>query len=246
MAKLGIRGGLKNPYPDGCAGSSPARAIHVGGMMPKLIDLTTRRFGRLIVIQRVFDNRYEKPVWLCKCDCGKEKIIYGNSLRMGATQSCGCLQIEIVTHSNTKHGHSKNKKRSKIYSTWSDMIQRCTNPKDTGFHNYGGRGITVCKRWMKFENFLKDMGEPPTNKHQLDRIDNDKNYCKTNCCWSTRKQQQRNKRNNHIVVHNGQTQCVASWAEEYTIKHGTLRTRLARGWSIKRALTTPIKSRRKS
>lgn len=127
------------------------------------------------------------------------------------------------------------------------MIQRCTNPNDKRYKNYGGRGITVCKRWRNsFEKFLEDMGEPPTKEHSIDRINNNGNYCKSNCRWVTRKEQNRNKRNNRLITYKGKTQCLIEWAEEYNINYDTLWCRIYKyGWPIEKALTTPVKKRRK-
>lgn len=204
--------------------------------MRKLLDLIGKKFGRLVVIRQENSNQNKKSRWLCKCDCGKKTIIIGSNLKNGHTQSCGCLHI--------KHGHSTTTKISKTYLSWGNMIQRCTNPNEKQYKDYGGRGITVCKRWMKFENFLEDMGERPKG-HQIDRINNNDNYCKSNCRWATRKEQMRNKRNNRTILFNRKTQCVAAWAEEYGINDGTLRARLNNGWSIKKTLITPVRKRKK-
>jgi len=174
--------------------------------------------------------------WLCLCDCGKEKIVLYGNLKRGNTKSCGCFKI--------KHGHTKNQKMSKTYSTWIDMIQRCTNPRDKQYKDYGRRGIKVCKRWLKFENFLKDMGEA-SEGYQIDRIDNNKGYCKSNCRWVTPKMNNRNKRDNHLETYNGKTQCLVEWAEEFNIDYGTLRWRLDHGWSIGKALTTLVRKYKK-
>lgn len=204
--------------------------------MSKFIDLTGERFGRLVVLRYVGKNHRGRIQWLCECDCGNEKTIVGHRLKSSDTKSCGCLRMEQLT----KHGHSVRGKESKTYKSWENMIQRCTNPKNKRYQDYGGRGITVCKGWFKFENFLKDMGEAP-EEHQIDRIDNNKGYCKSNCRWVTRKEQQRNTRNNHLITFNDKTQCVAAWAEEFNIHERTLNSRLCRGLSVKEALTTPIK-----
>ncbi len=205
--------------------------------MSKIIDLTGQKFGKLIVIKQTPSNRWGHSRWLCECICKQKTTVCGGSLKSGNTKSCGCLV--------TKHGHSRKGRWSKVYKSWTHMIQRCTNPNNERYRDYGGRGITICRRWMIFENFLKDMGEQP-QKHQLDRIDNDGNYCKKNCRWATRKQQAGNKRNNIVGTYKGKTQLVARWAEEFNIKYTTLRYRLCvLGWSIERALTTPIRKRRK-
>lgn len=209
--------------------------------MPKLIDLTGKRFGRLIVIKLSGRNKHGHLRWLCLCSCKKEVVILGINLRRGDTQSCGCLNKEKIVQRSTKHGYAKRKEKCKTYSIWHDMIQRCTNPNNKRYKRYGGRGITVCAQWMKFINFLNDMGEAPKG-HQIDRMNNNKGYFKANCKWSTPKQQQRNRNNNHPVTYNNRTQCVSAWAEEFNINPGTLLGRLNRNWSIKKALTIPVKT----
>jgi hypothetical protein len=121
------------------------------------------------------------------------------------------------------------------------MKCRCYNPKDINYLRYGGRGITVCDRWRdSFTNFLADMGECP-KRLTLDRIDNDGNYEAGNCRWATPKQQQRNKRYNLVLTHNGRTQCLKAWAEETGLNYNTLHGRLRNGWSVSEALTTPAR-----
>ncbi len=131
--------------------------------MSKFIDLTGKKFGRLVVLKKVDNDKWGAHQWLCKCDCGEEKIIRGSSLKSGHTKSCGCLQQEkaaISCRKRTAHGHA-GQNRSQIYQSWIGMHRRCTDPNDINYHNYGGRGIKVCDPWMKFENFLEDMGEYP-------------------------------------------------------------------------------------
>jgi len=206
--------------------------------MCKFIDLNGQKFGRLTIIQKVGSNKRGNALWLCKCECGNEKeiIIRSIDLRNNRTQSCGCLQIER----STKHGRYIETVESQTYNSWHNMIQRCINSNSRNYHYYGGRGIKVCKRWMKFENFLEDMGEVPEG-YQIDRIDNDGNYCKENCQWVTPKQNSRNKRNNHLITYKEKTQCVSAWAEELDINSMTIVVRLRRGWSIEKALTAPVK-----
>lgn len=133
------------------------------------------------------------------------------------------------------HGMSGNY----TYKSWGMMKSRCTNPSYNHYHNYGGRGIKVCDRWLEsFENFLEDMGERPKN-HSLDRIDVDGDYCKENCRWSTSKEQNNNRRNNHIIEFNGKSQNITAWAEELNIKVDILSRRILRGWSIEDTLSIP-------
>jgi hypothetical protein len=118
------------------------------------------------------------------------------------------------------------------------MIQRCTNPNSEYYADYGGRGITVCEDWLKFENFYRDMGDRPSKDHSIDRSDNNGNYCKDNCRWRTNKEQQNNRGNNRLLEFNGTTKTVAGWSESVGIKYDTLYSRLRLGWSIEEALTT--------
>jgi len=166
----------------------------------KFIDLTGQRFGKLIVIKCIGQNKWGYYIYLCKCDCGNEKIISGQNLRNGQTKSCGCFQKEITLKANLKHGHTSNGKRSKIYRVWDCIIQRCNNSNNSRYKDYGGRGIKVCWRWSNknpkgFENFYKDVGDPPKGK-SFDRTNNNGDYKPGNWKWSTPKEQANNRRNN--------------------------------------------------
>ena len=210
----------------------------------KRIDLVGQKFGRLTVIKRMGNDKYRNSRWLCLCECGKEKIIRGSHLKSGDIKSCGCLQKEELIKRSTTHGHKSEGRVPKTYMAWCNMIQRCTNSKHKHYQDYGGRGIKVCKRWIKFENFLEDMGIPKKGL-TLDRIDNSKGYCKSNCRWATRKEQQRNTRRNHMISYNGKTQCMSEWAEQTGISASAILWRLNHGWSIEKALTTPVKKYKK-
>ncbi len=190
------------------------------------IDLTGQKFNRLFVLKRVHNNTYKRPMWLCLCDCGENTIVRGSSLVDGRTKSCGCLNRERSKEVNTTHGCSG----TKTSQTWKSMIRR---------------GIVVCRRWLKFENFIKDMGKIP-EKHQIDRVDNNGNYCKSNCRWVTSKINNRNRRNNCLITHDGKTQCVAAWAEEFSICQVMLGRRISRGWPMGKALTTPVREKKKN
>jgi hypothetical protein len=157
----------------------------------KLIDICGQRFGMLLVVERAKSGAGESR-WRCRCDCGKDTIASSSHLRAGQTTSCGCFRVSF----KRTHGHSSGfgkSRGSRTYLSWQHMIQRCTNPKNDRFHSYGGRGITICARWLEsFENFMVDMGSRP-NGMSLDRIDNDGNYCPENCRWSTFKEQTANR-----------------------------------------------------
>ncbi len=157
-------------------------------MSKPIINLKGKRFGRLIVQNKRIVKK-ENVLWLCLCDCGKEQFVRLSHLSNGHTKSCGCLHLEIV--SKVKHGMTG----TPTFSSWANMINRCKNPKCDRWLCYGGRGISVCKRWLKFENFYKDMGVRPKGL-TLDRINNDGNYTPSNCRWATNIQQANNKRRN--------------------------------------------------
>ena len=130
-----------------------------------LIDLIGKQFGRWFVLAihptRIRYGRHGHAVsvlWLCRCDCGTERVVFGENLRRGLTTSCGCRSREKTRERSTRHGHACRGKISSAYSRWNTMLQRCFNPNHKDYPNYGGRGITVCERWLDFLNFLADMG----------------------------------------------------------------------------------------
>lgn len=151
-----------------------------------------QRFGRLVTRRWLGAVSGNGHAWECVCDCGSVTVARTTNLTRGATRSCGCLQRELAGKHITTHGHS-GPNRTRTYRIWANMKTRCTNPRSTGYHLYGERGITVCKRWLKFENFLRDMGEAPLAL-TLERKDNDKGYTKSNCKWATYYEQRMNQR----------------------------------------------------
>ncbi len=205
--------------------------------MPKILDLAGQRFGRLTVLHRAGRTPHKKTLWLCRCDCGAEIVAVTGQLKSGHTQSCGCLQKEKAAASNTTHGAS----RSPEYRAWVGMRQRCTNPSFQDWHHYGGRGIQC--HFTTFEQFLADIDRRPSPRHSVDRIDNDGHYEPGNVRWVTQKEQTRNQRSNLLITYNGRTQCLADWAAELNMRRQTLQYRLRLGWSVERALTTPVSGR---
>ena len=208
--------------------------------MGKLIDLTGKTFGRLTVLHISRRDGRGTIHWALICSCGNKTEAIAGDLKTGKTKSCGCLRHEVVKELHKKHGHKAGGKTSRVYTAWRNMHDRCYNPKDVGYSNYGGRGITVCDRWHDFQNFLADMGEPEPGL-SLDRADNSKGYYKDNCRWATKTEQTRNQRSNVLITYQGKTQPRSAWAEEVGIGYSCLRRRLDNGWSVERALTTPTR-----
>lgn len=213
----------------------------------KFIDLTGQKFGRWTVIKPVGKDKWGHVLWSCSCSCRKEKVVDGNSLKRGLTKSCGCLSRD----NHLKHGHSTRSKVSNTHRVWSHMKERCTNPNNKQYKDYGGRGIAICDRWLPenngFVNFLRDMGEIPKGKF-LDRIDNNLlngGYSPKNCKLSTRKERMRNTQRNINITFKEKTQCLQMWAEELKIDYMILWHRLYRlNWSIEKTFTTPLKEKK--
>ena len=168
------------------------------------LELKDTKFGRLRVVRISFNRSAAgKTRWVCECVCGKKVIVVGSALRSGRQKSCGCLRAEILAVNNAPvHGHSRRKKMSGTYQSWADMKNRCTNPNSWAWKYYGGRGIKVCDKWDKFENFIRDMGTKP-KKLTLDRIDNDGNYEPKNCRWASRSTQAKNRRTVRLSARSG-------------------------------------------
>lgn len=159
----------------------------------RTIDLTGHKYGRLTVISFYSINKNRASEWLCQCECSNELIVSGNSLRKSNTRSCGCLNKEQASQAALKHGHAKSRK-SRTYSSWRAMRNRCYKPTFISYPYCGARGIKVCDRWKNsFQNFLDDMGERPPAR-TLDRKDNDGHYELSNCRWATRSEQDANRR----------------------------------------------------
>jgi hypothetical protein len=204
----------------------------------RFVDLTGKRFGRLLVIQRVFTGK-PPTFWLCRCDCGTEKQVRYFDLKSGHTSSCGCYRRDFPVIQKTKHGHANARGCSSTYSSWLNMKNRCDNQQGQDYHHYGGRGIAYEPRWADFENFLADMGVKPKGL-TLERVDNSRGYSKENCKWATRKDQSRNRRDNVRLTYKGETRVIGEWSEILGISKSAIRSRLAYGWSVEEALSVPV------
>ena len=191
------------------------------------------KYGRLLVIEQVASIN-EKAAWLSRCDCGNTKIVTGDSLRTGKVSSCGCYQKEMYGLSSKTHGMSK----TQTYRSWQEMKTRCFDKTSVSYKNYGGRGITVCKRWDKFENFIFDMGVRPKGA-TLDRIKTNKGYSPSNCKWSTRTEQNRNKRSNILISYKGEKLCLSEWCEKLNLKYPRTYNRIVvNKWPVAKAFET--------
>lgn len=203
----------------------------------KRLDLTGQRFGRLVAIRRHEKSSKSHSFWLCKCDCGKESVVFLGALRGGTTKSCGCWSDELLSRGQPTHGLYG----IAGYKTWAGMHQRCSNPKNHKFKSYGARGIKVCDRWKSFELFHQDMGPMPKG-HSLGRIDNDGDYCPENCRWETPLQQGRNKQNSRKIFWNGKEATLSEHAKDAAVKLATVRTRFyVCKWPVEKLFIQPTK-----
>lgn len=199
-------------------------------------QLLGHTFGRLTVVAPAASRPGGAVRWECRCECGGSLTVLASSLLTGNTASCGCLRRERTRDRSITHGAWQTSE----YAIWSNIVQRCTNPKHRDYADYGGRGITVCDAWRgSFESFFADMGSRPSKRHSIDRIENSAGYSPGNCRWATGSEQTRNTRRNRIVTHAGEALTVVEWSERTGISQGRIKQRLDSGWSPARALTTP-------
>jgi hypothetical protein len=200
-----------------------------------MIDETGNTYGLWTVLKRAPDRPRTNggPIhyWMCQCSCGTEREVRGENLRGGLSTSCGCDR-----KGNTKHGLAN----SLTYGSWCNLIQRCTNPRHPKYNDYGGRGITVCKRWSKFENFLADMGEKPAPRMSVERKNNNRGYTPSNCVWATNNVQASNRRSTRLITHAGETLTATQWSYRLGGTKHLVKGRLKLGWNVSDAVTIKI------
>lgn len=216
--------------------------------MGLLVELTGQRFSRLVVLRKCTRTRSGSAKWLCKCDCGSEKEVYGQNLRAGVSKSCGCLSKEISSingKNNRLHGYATRGNQNPLYSIWAGIKSRCHNSNDKDYENYGARGIALHDEWLdNAESFIKwvisNLGDRPKN-HSVDRIDNDIGYVPGNLRWATQTIQQNNKRTNRRLTFEGVTKNLSEWASVYGMSAALLYWRLSvKKMSVQEALTVPV------
>lgn len=200
---------------------------------PSVQLATGARFGRWTVIRRQGRSTDGKLLYLCRCDCGTEREILPRTLRLHQSRSCGCITAEVTGARSRTHGL----RQSAEYRVWSHMKGRCNNPTDDSYPDYGGRGISVCPRWNEsFSAFYADMGQRPSPRHEIDRIDNDGPYEPTNCRWLLRARQALNRRSTRTLTYHGETLSIAEWVRRTGIPTSTILNRLKAGCSPEQVL----------
>lgn len=208
--------------------------------MSIFVDLTGRKIGRLLVLEKAGSNG-KRTLWKCRCDCGNEIVAKTDSLTMQKKKSCGCLAKEIIIGNKYRQTHGQT--HTRLYQIWNTMKQRCLNKSCINHNTYYDKKIQVCDEWQNdFQAFYDwAMANGYNDTLTIDRIDNNGNYEPSNCRWVTMKAQQNNRSNNHIVTFRGETHTIAEWAEIKNIPPKTLYARINDSkWEIERALTTPL------
>ena len=224
--------------------------------MGKFVDLTGQRFGRLVVIGQAIDedslrkeSKQHTKFWLCQCDCGKTKIVSSAHLKDGHTKSCGCWHDENARLATRTHGMAK----TRLHAVWNTMKQRCNNPNNTKYKNYGGRGIKVCDEWkdfIPFYNWAINNGydeQAEFGECTIDRIDVNGDYCPENCRWVNIDVQMQNMTINRILEYKGEKHTLSEWGRILGKKGKLFKSRIDAGWSVEEAMEIPYyHSRRKA
>ncbi len=201
------------------------------------LNLIGKKFNKLTVLERS-SIKSRNVVWKCRCDCGNITFVETCNLKANRVKSCGCLKLEKFIERSTKH----NQRHTKLYEVWKSIKQRCLNPNNRSYKNYGLRGISICDEWKNdFNTFYTwSMKNGYNSKLSIDRINNNGNYEPSNCRWVDRTTQANNKRTNHFITYDNKTLTIAQWSQETGISPCAIYCRLQRGWSPEKTLTTPI------
>lgn len=220
---------LKHPFSEGFLDSLRGLVIFGTDNVPKATNAVGMRFHKLVVLYQISGSRKSPSKVICQCDCGNTTMQFKNNVTSGKVKSCSCHKNRLAKENHLKHGMHG----TKIYAVWASMIQRCCNPKNKSFHNYGGRSIQVCIAWQSsFEQFYKDVGNRPTPAHTLDRIDNSSNYEPDNIKWSLVDEQANNKRTNHLIEYNDEKLTMSQAARKFNISYSKLKRRIYKGRSL--------------
>lgn len=207
-------------------------------------EIKSQKYGKLSAIRRIGKDKHGHYLWECRCDCGNVVIAAQARLRSGRKRSCGCLHKDAAQKRAKPYSH-----RERLYVLWMGMRQRCSNPNNSSYAWYGGKGVTVCDEWennyLSFKKWALETGYDeslPRGMQTIERKNVGKGYSPDNCEWKTIQQQQRNKGNTKLFEYNGESHTVVEWSEILGLKHGTLHSRvLGRGWGIKEAIETPAR-----
>ncbi len=242
------------PHPRSLIGllHSYVDAAHAGGgiyqcaamfLTKRFKDYTGKKFGRWTAV-KLYDGPGPAS-WHCKCECGTLRVVNNHNLRNGLSSSCGCRRVEVAFAKALKHGESVGGSISVEFNIYRRILSRCFRKADSNYPRYGGRGITVCQRWIEsVENFIEDMGRRPSPSHSIDRIDNNAGYSPENCRWATSKEQANNRRSSRIVTVEGVSKTLAQWADQSGVDADTIGARLKRGWNAKSAVWNTSRGRR--
>jgi len=201
-----------------------------------------QKYNRLTLLKLVEKDKYYNALWLCKCDCGTEKVVRVASVRNGMIQSCGCLNSELTKARKPGKTHGfANKER--LYEIWKNAKRRCYDKNNKRYEFYGGKGVAVCEEWKN--DYLKFRDWAMSNGYQellsIDRIDNDGNYEPGNCRWATVEEQMNNQSRNRMLTYEGKTKTMSQWAKKLDITYGAINHRVQRDWSMERIANTPAR-----
>ena len=212
--------------------------------MSKCVDLTGKKFGRLLVIAKTDKRDVTGGVmWECLCNCGKTTFVTSYSLTSGHCRSCGCYKIDYNREQGRKFFTKHGMKYTRLYDTWCGMKQRCCDKNSKSYKRYGARGIQVCDEWLNdFMCFYKwAMENGYQDNLTIDRINNDRNYEPSNCRWATTAEQANNRRSNHYIIYKGVKMTIKQLSDICGIKYHALLCRINNGWDIEQAVSVPIK-----